>query len=315
MHDLSAELRLLPPGPADDAARLQALRLERREVLSVRRELLFVLYVGVATLVAGVGVLIKSNLHRIGPVALLSGILAASALCYAFGLRARNAGRERSLGEDYVLLLGALLFSTAVGYAEVKFRVFGRAWSWHLLWLALWHWGSAYFFRSKLVLSVALTAFAGWLGVQAQLGALFEPRYRLLGLGPRALFCAMVFYAGSRLHVFERAEDGGFRLVYLQFAVNLGFWGVLALGADPRTRWIGAVVLLALALVSANFGLNERRESFLIYAVGYSTIGLIWLEVLMLGDFALASWLGLFTVIGAVVLLTRLRAHLRASTP
>lgn len=313
MHDLSAELRLLPAEPATDAARLAALRLESREILSVRRELLFALYVGIATLVGGVGLLIKSNLDRIGPMALLSGIFAVAALCYAFALRARSAGRERSLGEDYVLLLGALLFSTAVGYAEVKFRVFGRAWSWHLLWLALWHLGSAYYLRSKLVLSVALTAFAGWVGVQAQPGALFEPRYRLLGLGPRALFCALVFYAGGRLHAFERAEDGGFRLVYLQFAVNFGFWGALALGVDPLTRWIGVVVLLVLALLSANFGLNERRQSFLLYAVGYSTIGLVWLEALLLRDFMLSSWLGLFTVIGAVVLLTKLRAQLRAS--
>lgn len=315
MHDLSDELRQLPQDPAIAAALGQALRLEGREVFSVRRELLFVLYAGVAILIAGVGVLIKANLNRIGPLALISGIFAVSALCYTLALRARNAGRERSLGEDYVLLLGALLFSTAVGYAEVKFHVFGTSWSWHLLWLALWHAASAYFFRSKLVLSVALTGFAGWLGVQAQLGALFEPRHRLLGLGPRALFCAAIYYAFSRLHRYERAEGGsGFRDVYLQFAVNFGFWGALALGVDPATRWIGAVTLLVLALMVAHAGLTERRESFLIYAVGYSTIGLIWLEVLVLREFALVSWLGLFTVIGAVMLLLNLRARLKEST-
>jgi hypothetical protein len=242
-------------------------------------------------------------------------IFAASALCYALALRARSANRERSLGEDYVLLLGALLFSTAVGYAEVKFHLFGAGWSWHLLWLTLWHLASAYFFRSKLVLSVAITGFAGWLGVQAQLGALFEPRYRLLGLGPRALLCAAIFYSASRLHRFERPEgSSGFRDVYLQFAVNFGFWGALALGVDPATRWIGALTLLGLAVAVAHGGLNERRESFLIYAVGYSTIGLIWLEVLVLRDFGMVSWLGLFTVIGAVMLLLNLRARLKEST-
>ncbi|HXC58861.1 MAG TPA: DUF2157 domain-containing protein [Steroidobacteraceae bacterium] len=315
MHDLSNELRQLPRDPATDAALLQALRLEGREVFSIRRELLFVLYVGVATLVAGVGVLIKANISRIGPVALLSGIFAAAALCYALALRARGARRERSLGEDYVLLLGALLFSTAVGYAEVKFRVFGANWSWHLLWLTLWHLASAYFFRSKLVLSVAITGFASWLGVQAQLGALFEPRYRLLGLAPRALFCAVILYDASRLHRYEQPErSSGFRDVYLQFAVNFGFWGALALGVDPATRWIGALILLALAVAVTHAGLTERRESFLIYALGYSAIGLIWLEVLVLRDFALVSWLGLFTVVGAVVLLLNLRARLKEST-
>jgi hypothetical protein len=59
----------------------------------------------------------------------------------------------------------------------------------------------------------------------------------------------------------------------------------------------------------------ERRESYLVYAVGYSTIGLIWLEALLLGSFFLTSTLGLITVIGAVLLLFRLRARLKESTP
>src|SRR6185369_6582420 len=141
------------------------------------------------------------------------------------------------------------------------------------------------------------------------------PRYRLLGLAPRALFCAVILYAASRLHRYEQPErSSGFRDVYLQFAVNFGFWGALALGVDPATRWIGALILLALAVAVTHAGLTERRESFLIYALGYSAIGLIWLEVLVLRDFALVSWLGLFTVVGAVVLLLNLRARLKEST-
>ena len=290
------------------------MRLERREIFSVHRELVVMLYAGVATVVAGVGLLVKANLDRIGPLALLSGILLASLLCYAVALRARRQRRERRLGEDYVLLLAALLFSAAIGYAEVKFRLLGNAWSRHLLLLAAWHLGTAYFFRSRLVLSVALTAFATWMGAELQFGALFEFGNRWWGAGPRALVCAIVFYAGSRLHVMEAAEQGaGFRDVYRQFAVNFGFWGALALGADASTRWIGAVTLLGLALASGRVGLTERRESYLVYAVGYSTIGLIWLEALLFRDFGLTSTLGLMTVIGAVVLLFSLRARLKES--
>ena len=143
---------------------------------------------------------------------------------------------------------------------------------------------------------------------------LFEFGNRWWGAGPRALVCAIVFYAGSRLHVMEAAEQGaGFRDVYRQFAVNFGFWGALALGADASTRWIGAVTLLGLAVASGRVGLTERRESYLVYAVGYSTIGLIWLEALLFRDFGLTSTLGLMTVIGAVVLLFSLRARLKES--
>ena len=74
-----------------------------------------------------------------------------------------------------------------------------------------------------------------------------------------------------------------------------------------------AVTLLGLALASGRVGLAERRESYLVYAVGYSTIGLIWLEALLFRDFGLTSTLGLMTVIGAVVLLFSLRARLKES--
>ena len=314
MHDLSPELEALSVEGESADARATAATLERRAVFSVHPELVVLMYAGVATVVAGVGLLVKVNLDRIGPLALLSGILLASLLCYAVALQARNKGRERRLGEDYLLLLGALLFSAAIGYAEVKFHLLGADWSRHLLLLAAWHLGTAYFFGSRLLLAVALTAFATWMGAELQFGALFESGNRWWGAGPRALSCALVFYAGSRLHLTEAPKGGtGFRDVYRQFAVNFGFWGALALGADASTRWIGAVTLLGLALASGRVGLAERRESYLVYAVGYSTIGLIWLEALLFRDFGLTSTLGLMTVIGAVVLLFSLRARLKES--
>ena len=212
-------------------------------------------------------------------------------------------------------LLGALIFSAALGYAEVQFHLLGKTWSRHLLLLAAWHLGTAYFFRSRLVLSVALTAFATWMGTELQFGRLFEYGNRWWGAGPRALVCAVVFYAGSRLHLMEPAKGGaGFRDVYRQFAVNFGFWGALSLGADGSTRWIGALTLLGLAFLSGRVGLAEKRESYLVYAVGYSTIGLIWLEALLFGDFGMTSTIGLMTVIGAVVLLFSLRTRLKEST-
>jgi hypothetical protein len=314
MHDLSPELESLTLEGDPAQARAAAVMLERRAAFSIHRELLVMLYAGVATVVAGVGFLIKANLDRIGPLALLSGILLASLLCYAVALRARSKARSRTLGEDYVLLLGALLFSAAIGYAEVKFHLLGANWSRHLLLLAAWHLGTAYFFGSRLVLSVALTAFATWMGAELKFGALFEYGNRWWGAGPRALICAIVFYAGSRLHAMEDPSGSGFREVYRQFAVNFGFWGALALGGSSSTRWIGALTLLGLALASGRVGLVERRESYLVYAVGYSTIGLIWLEALLFRDFGLTSTLGLMTVVGAVALLFSLRARLKAST-
>ncbi len=190
------------------------------------------------------------------------------------------------------------------------------AWSRHLLLLAVWHLATAYVFRSRLVLSVALMAFAGWVGVEARLGTLSNPLHPWLGAGPRSLFCALVFWIGSRFHMARPAHaTSGFRDVYRQYAANFGFWGALALGAESSTRWIGAVTLLVLAVIVGRVGWRERRESFLLYAVGYSTIGLVWLESLLLGSYLVTSWIGLATVIAAVVLLLNLRSRLKDSAP
>lgn len=313
MHDLSDELQSLQVDDASRAARDQALRLERREVSSVRPELMLVLYVAVALLVGGVGLLVKENLHRIGPAALLAGLVAASAVCYLVAEKVRRSGRERSLPLDYVLLLGALLASSAVAYAEVQFHPFGAGWSRHLLLLALWHVLTAYHFSSRLVLAAGLASFAGWLGVEPRLGTLFEPMHPWLRAGPRSLLCAALFWLGTRAHR-DGGVRGSFHEVYLQFALHFGFWGALALGGDSGTRWIGAVLLGVLAWRVGRAGIDGRRQSLLLFAVGYATIGLVWLESLLIRDYLVTSWAGMLTVVGAVVLLMRLRARLQEST-
>lgn len=321
MHDLSPELVALRAA-APQAAVAQAERLERREVFSVHRELLVAMYASVAVLVAGIGLLLKQHFHDIGPGTLLTCLLVASLACHAVAWRARHLGRERSLGEDYVLLLGALLFSAAVGYAELRFRLFGAGWSRHFLLLAIWHLAVAYVFRSRLVLAVALTALAAWLGVELRLGSAIEPRHSWFGLGPRALLCALFYYAGSFFHHRGRTGIGGpdtafhdgFREVYRQFAAHFAFWGTLAMIGDETTRWLGAAVLVVLSVIVGRIGLAERRESYVLYAVGYGTIGLVWLESALLRDRTLTSLVGLVTVIGAVALLMKLRSRLKAST-
>jgi hypothetical protein len=45
--------------------------------------------------------------------------------------------------------------------------------------------------------------------------------------------------------------------------------------------------------------------------VSYTTVGLVWLEALLMHDYSLQSGLGLLTVAGAIMLLLRLRLRLK----
>src|ERR671938_350665 len=117
-----------------------ALAAERREVFSLFGELRAASYLAVALVTTGAGLWIKNNADRLGPLTILAALLLVAASCYAFALRRR----ERTIVADYVLLLGALLVSAAVGYAESQFTLLGANWSRHFLFLALFHIATAY---------------------------------------------------------------------------------------------------------------------------------------------------------------------------
>lgn len=232
------------------------LAAERREVFSLFGELRAASYIAVALVTTGVGILLKNNADRIGPVAILTLLLAVAVGCYAFALRAR-----RTIVDDYVLLLGALLVSAAVGYAESQFHLLGANWARHFLFLALFHIVTAYVTDSRLVLSAGLAALAGWFG--AELRTLDNDA----GFGTRALACA------ATVAVFRLANRRkSFDATYEHFAATLGFFGALAWAFDPHMRWIGVFTALALAALVVWRGLRGGGEAMVIYAIVYATI-------------------------------------------
>jgi hypothetical protein len=199
-----------------------------------------------------------------------------------------------------------------VGYAEVQFQLLGDRWSLYLLLLAAVHVTTAYLLDSRLVLTVGLAALAGWVGVEARPAEPWETGRAFLDVGWRALGLAALYLGARFAHRRLRGPEA-LAAVYEQFAVHFAFWGALALGFAPATRWLGAALLLGLAVGVGRLGLRARRESLVLYAIGYTTFGLVALEAQLLRDPLLVSNVGLLTIAGAVVLLFRLRSRLKAA--
>jgi hypothetical protein len=298
-------------GLLDDVAASRAVALERGELFSVHGEVRLVLYAGVLLVTAGVGTLVARHLERIGPQSVLLGLAVVAIGCGAPAIRARRAGRPMSVPAEYLLLLGVLMVSADLAYAEHVFRWLGPAWSWHLLALAIVHGIVAYTFRSSLVLAASLAALCGWFGVgpsfvnEAGFGGLTAATF-----GARALACAALIAIWRHCDE-RRARTDSFRGTFDQFAVNTAFVGAVAWCEPWPWLLLGLPLVAALATFAIRHALACGRESFAIYGVLYAALGLCIAVLPRLPDGTVAAAFALLVVAGAALTLWRLHARVR----
>lgn len=276
----------------EEAARLIAL--ERREIFSLYGELRTVLYAAVALIVTGVGLLLRENLERIGHGTIITIIALVALACYLFAFTRRG---KREGAQDYVLLLGALLLSSDVAYAEVQYRFFGDAWTRHLLILAIVHGVTAYLSGSRLVLSLAITSLAGWVGVDREGGFLEAGAAEA---GARLMAAAALVGGWRMLHAWAARSDGppeasgeaegtsevtlaprSFLETFDHFLAHLAFIGALIWVFDGELEWPGCAIVFVFATIAIVAGVRTQREPFVLYGVVYAVIAL---DALVIGD-------------------------------
>jgi len=238
-------------------------RVARRELVSVRLEIRFALYLGVLLLTAGIGLFVKENHERIGPAAIGAaiGVVAAASLLWAARHSAPFTWEEATsshAGFDYVLLLGALLVATDLAYLETQLVLLGPDWPWHLLLVAVFYGLLAYRFDSKMLLSLALASFAAWRGIavsigRTSLGSGDPARLRVEALVLGVLFAALGFVS---VRVKRKAHFGD---VYVDAGLLLALGGLLTgVFGERNGGWGGW--LLALLVVSSAVAFGAFRK-------------------------------------------------------
>src|ERR1019366_7088671 len=236
-------------------------RVARRDLVSVRLEVRSALYMGVLLLITGVGLFMKENHERIGPVAigLAIGLAAAACLVWTWRRSAPFRWGEAASSHaafDYLLLLGALLVATDLAYLEAQLKLLGPNWPWHLLAVAVFYGFLAYRFDSKMLLSLALASFAAWRGIavnvsRTSLGAGNPSRLRIEALACGSLFVALGV-AAPRLQRKAHFED-----VYVNAGLLLVFGGLLfgVFGGrrDGLGGWVLGLLLVSVAVAFVAF--------------------------------------------------------------
>ena len=292
-------------GAIDEPAAARLIAIERREIFSVHDELRVLAWIGAMAIVTGVGIIIQKHVHDIGPLTLAIAIGAAAAACYAFSVW-RRASARRSLVDDSILLLGALLVSADVGFVEHQWHVLGSEWQRHFLLLTVVHGVGAYLFGSGALLSLSIAALAAWMGIERRAEILFTAT---TDLAIRAFACAAILMAWREIDRRVRSIRD-FEPYFEHFATNLAFWGALIFTSERDTRWLGLVIALALATFSLIHGFRRRREMFVIYAYIYALIAVD----IVVGDFLrndetlIATYLLLSTV---AVIIALFATHMR----
>jgi len=281
---------------AEPAAALIAR--ERREVVSLYAELRFLIWGGVMIIMTGVGIIVAKNIDKLGPITIAAVIALAAAACYAFAFIRKRAARA-SLVVDYILLLGALLASTDVGYIEHQFD------QRYLLPLIVFHAATAYYFESRLVLSVALGALATYFGIERRHTFIWDEHS---DNSIRAFLCSSIVFAwrfiDQRFH-----PKSNFTRVFDHFGTNLAFWGAFLLMTDNDMRVLGCLLAIAIAIASATFGVRKREETFVIYAWIYGVIALNVLAFDRMHEFG--CWFLPLSMVAAIIGLFFTHASLR----
>jgi hypothetical protein len=274
--DLAAAIpRLVDGGILSVETAAPLLREARGGLVGVRAEVRALLYFGVLLTMAGVGLLVKENLARIGPLAIAAGIAlaAAAALAWVVKVAPPFSWQEvaaPNLAFDYVLLLGLLLAAADLAFVEVRFAPLGAFRPWHLLIVAVLAGAAAFRFDSRVVLSLALSTFAAWRGVSLAPAAgrfLDTPN----GIGDAAwrwnmIACGVLFAAFglalARLRRKAHFEPVAVHFGWLLVLVGIGT-GIFATGGQA-TAWGGLLLAVGGGLTWGAF----RARRFPLFAYG-----------------------------------------------
>ena len=276
--------------------------LSRGEPFSLFLELNILLYAGILAFVAGLGWTVTTWSQQLGDVLVLAVLSAILVGCfwYCFArVPAWSAGEtpSPSLVLDYLLYLGSLVWSLELAYIETRFHLLSGQWDFYLLGTAGLFFFLAYRFDNRFVLSLALSALAGWFGLTISHWPSHQDEiYRRYAI----LYSLIVGGAGA---IFQRAgPKAHFSGTYLNIAANVLFWALLSGVFNHEGYWWWFLALLAACGASLAWGIARRQFSFVAYAAVYGYVGVSSILLRDVNDFT--AVLAYFVVTGIAMLVT-----------
>jgi len=265
-----------------------------RKIVSVFYELRSLLYLGILLFTTGVGILIYENIGELGHVLSIIALFILTAVCLIYSFRhapAFSPDKTKSPTPyfDYVVLLGCLLFISALTYLQIQYAVFDDGMGMTTLVTALFFFFAAYRFDHIGILSLAITALASFWGISTSPQKWYSNDFfsdsnlhitALIFSAALATVAAVLARRGIKQH---------FTFTYMNICCLMFLIAALT-GVFIEYQWSGFYLVLLYAGCGVTvYSANQRKSFlFLLYAFVAAYIGTTWL----LSDIIFASSLG-----------------------
>ena len=297
---------------------------EKNEPFSLHYELRTLLYLGITLLTGGLGVLIYQNLDTIGHGVIVALITIITLACFTFSFLKREFFTWLEVKtphhfSDFVLLLGCASFLILEGYLQFQYNLFGLKYGLVTFIPAMLFFFCAYFFDHRGVLSMAITAFASWVGVSiAPFSVLEKNNFSAPNFLLTAIILGLVLSALGLISEYKNLKKH-FSFTYLLFGSNLTLIATLT-GMFSHENWF-MYVLITLTLCIGLFLYARKTLSYIFLLIGviYGYIALTYLLFKVTGAFnedfmyMFAMYYYLLSGVGVIIFLMKIKKILGIS--
>jgi hypothetical protein len=265
----------------EDQRRLE--NYEQNKLFSLFWEIKTVLYLGILLFSAGAGMLIYLNIDTIGHLTIIALLGIACFACFYYVFKKSepfsfNKISSTNPWNDYVLLLGCLLFLSLETYSQIQYNLFGTQYGTATILPTLLFFLLAYRFDHKGVLSMAITGLAGWAGIAVTpmevidgLDNFSDHTYIWTALGLACFLITLVF-------VLQKINlKTHFTFTYLNFAIHILFIATLAGLFAELSHLLFIPLLLAIGVYYYFQAQKLASYYFLLFILLYLYIGITYI--------------------------------------
>jgi hypothetical protein len=254
---------------------------EQTKPFSIHWELRTLLYVGITLLGAGLGVVIYENIDSIGHNVLIGLIVMAFLGCLYYAFKHRKPFTWEEVVEtekldDFALLGACVMFLTLEGYLQYQYNIFGTRYGLATILPAILFFFLAYRFDHRGVLSMAITAFASWVGVNIAPIRLWQQKnFSTADVTHISILLGVVLIVMGGLSEYKNWKKH-FSFSYFIFGFNIAFVATLAGLFQFDMKLLYLLIIAVLSYASIWYARRTQSYLFLLMGVLYGYIALTY---------------------------------------